>query len=71
MDKPAAKSLQALYKRFIDDLIMVWYGNEVDLGSLLSSMNTNDQSIRLTWDISTTQVHFLDLEISNTPGDNR
>lgn len=35
-----------------------------ELRALLLVMNTNDQSISLTWEISKTQVYFLDLEIS-------
>lgn len=55
-----------LYKRFIDDLLIIWSGNMESLMRLLESMNNNDRSITLTWDISRDRIHFLDLEIFKT-----
>lgn len=55
-----------LYRRFIDDLIMFRNCDIEDLRTLSSILNTNDQSINLTWEISKEKNHFLDLEISIT-----
>lgn len=53
-----------LYRRFIDDLLMFRNGDIEDLRTLLLSLNTNDQSINLTWKISKEKKNFSDLEIS-------
>lgn len=50
-----------LYKRFIDDLLIIWSGNMESLMRLLESMNNNDRSIKLTWDISRDRIHFLEI----------
>lgn len=55
-----------LYKRFTDDLLIIWKGSMESLMGLLESMNTNDRNISLTWNISRDNIHFLDLEIRNT-----
>lgn len=55
-----------LYKRFIDDLIIMWKGSKESLMTLLETMNDNDRNISLTWDINKDRIHFLDLEILNT-----
>lgn len=59
-----------LYKRLIDDLLVIWKGNMNDIKIILQSMNNNYKNISLTWDISKDNIHtkynFLDLEIYNT-----
>lgn len=55
-----------LYKRFIDDLLIICNGSMESLMRLLESMNDNDRNIELTWDISRDWIHFLDLEIFKT-----
>lgn len=55
-----------LYKRFIDDLIIVWEGEKKDVEFLLIIINQNDRNISLTWEIDEQKIHFLDLEIRNT-----
>lgn len=55
-----------LYRRFIDDLLIIWKRSEDSLEILLQTMNDDDQNINLTWVISKDMIHFLDLEIRNT-----
>lgn len=55
-----------LYKRFIDDLLIIWKGDMEALMEVLNSMNGNDRNISLTWNVSRECIHFLDLEISNS-----
>lgn len=56
-----------LYRRFFDDLLLIWKEITENLDILLQSMDNNDQNISLTWEISKDNVHFLDLGIFNTP----
>ncbi|XP_040178228.1 uncharacterized protein LOC120910536 [Rana temporaria] len=53
-----------LYKRYIDDILIVWNGTQPALEKFLSKLNQNDKNITLTWNISDTMVNFLDLDIS-------
>lgn len=48
-----------LYKRFIDDLLIIWKGSMESLMGLLEPMNNNDQNISLTWNISRDSIHFF------------
>jgi hypothetical protein len=52
-----------LYKRFIDDGFIVWEGSENELQQLLHAWNTRRPRIRITFEISRLEVHFLDLRI--------
>lgn len=52
-----------LYKRFIDDGFIVWEGSESELQQLLNAWNTRRHRIRITYEISRLEVHFLDLRI--------
>lgn len=53
-----------LYKRFIDDIFIVWNGSRESLKQFLHNLNQNDKNISLTWNISDTCVNFLDLDIT-------
>lgn len=39
-----------LYKRFIDNLIIIWNGSKVSLEKFLCDLNQNDRKIQLTED---------------------
>lgn len=51
--------LYSMYKRFIDDLLHIWWGGAEDMETLLHSMNDNDQNISLTWDVSSENCTIL------------
>ncbi|KAM5145534.1 uncharacterized protein ACMZJ9_012885 [Mantella aurantiaca] len=53
----------ALYKRYIDNIIIVWTGSSVGLESFLSQLNNNVYGIKFTSTYSETEVHFLDLVV--------
>ncbi len=49
--------------RFIDDVILIWSGSEIDLLAFHSYLNTTNIHLNLSLDFSFTQIHFLDLKI--------
>ena len=52
-----------LYKRFIDDIIVVWTGPRDLLLEFINTLvlNTKDDRIKITFDISDSSIPFLDL----------
>lgn len=65
-----------LYRRFIDDLFMIWIGSRRDLDTYLASINSLHPSIKITWTVDSRFADFLDLHIfigprTLTPGDQR
>ncbi|XP_074608094.1 uncharacterized protein LOC141860796 [Acropora palmata] len=50
-----------LYKRFIDDIFVIWDGTRETLLEFLSAMNAKDERIKLTYEISDSKIPFLDL----------
>ena len=50
-----------LYKRFIDDIFVIWDGPRENLLEFLSVINTKDERIKITFEISDSQISFLDL----------
>lgn len=57
-----------LFKRFIDDIIVIWAGDRESLKDFGFDLNTNNKNIKLTWEISDEKIQFLDLEISKEEG---
>lgn len=51
------------YCRYIDDLFLIFEGPEFQLRSIFNQMNSFIPDIRLSFDISTTSVDFLDLTV--------
>lgn len=51
------------YKRYIDDLLLIWVGSEQTLKDYMDRLNDNTHNIRLTNQWSTEQIHFLDVNI--------
>ena len=51
------------YRRYIDDLIMVWEGDLPSLQLFMDKLNSNTKNIVLTWTVSHDKINFLDLEI--------
>lgn len=52
-----------LYKRFIDDLVLIWKGDPLSFEAFRNKMNGNSKNINLSWSISTECINCLDLEI--------
>lgn len=53
-----------LYKKFIDNILIVWNRDRDSLEQFLTGLNQNDRNIILTWKIYAKQIQFLDLDIS-------
>lgn len=51
------------WKRFIDDVLCVWDGSQVQLDSFLSALNDFHDTIKFTYSCSTTEATFLDLHL--------
>ena len=50
-----------LYKRFIDDIFVIWDGPRETLLEFLSAVNTKNERIKITYEISDSKISFLDL----------
>lgn len=56
-----------LYKRFIDDLFVIWDGPRAKLSEFLSAFNNKDERIKITYEISESKISFLDLLLFKDP----
>jgi len=54
----------ALYKRFIDDLFVIWDVPREILLEFLLPFNTKDEHIKITYEISECKISFLDLMVA-------
>ena len=50
-----------LYKRFIDDIFVIWEGSRETLLEFLSAINAKDVRMKITYEISASKISFLDL----------
>ena len=50
-----------LKKRFIDDIFVIWDGPHENLLEFLNAINTKDEHIKITYEISESKISFLDL----------
>ena len=55
---------EELWKRFIDDIFLLWMGSEEELNEFFSHLNAFHRSIKFTMNSSATSVPFLDISIS-------
>ena len=59
-----------LYKRLIDDVFVIWEGPRDTLLEFLSAINTKDERIKITYEISDSKISFLDLLLFKDPANN-
>ncbi|XP_041422161.1 uncharacterized protein LOC121394669 [Xenopus laevis] len=52
-----------LWRRYIDDIVLVWRGSASSLCEYVASLNQNDLNIDLSLTYSYEKINFLDLEI--------
>uniref|UniRef100_A0A8C5LSF6 Reverse transcriptase domain-containing protein n=1 Tax=Leptobrachium leishanense TaxID=445787 RepID=A0A8C5LSF6_9ANUR len=52
-----------LWRRFIDDVIIIWRGDEISLRNFVESLNTNEYNLKFTSNINKQTIDFLDLTI--------
>lgn len=57
-----------LFKRFIDDIIVIWAGDKESLMDFGFNLNLNNKNINLSWEINDEKIQFLDLEILKEDG---
>ncbi|XP_063077568.1 uncharacterized protein LOC134467623 [Engraulis encrasicolus] len=53
-----------IFKRFIDDILLVFTGSEHDLSLFNKYINDTHPNLKFTMEYSSTKIHFLDLEIT-------
>lgn len=53
------------YKRYIDDLLIIWNGTSEEITSFTKHLNDNKWGLNFTSNHSTTKIEILDLELSN------
>ena len=58
----------SLWKRFIDDVFLLWTSTEEDLNKFVAHINGFHKTIKFTVSSSTTSMPFLDMEISLSQG---
>lgn len=58
------KSCIQWYGRYIDDLIFIFKGTELQLKEFHQYLNASNPNIQLSLDYSESSIHFLDLQIN-------
>lgn len=57
-----------LYRRFIDDLILLWDGNQENLQEFMTDIKQNNINIKLSWKSRNNNIHLFDLELIKEEG---
>ncbi|XP_078521680.1 serine dehydratase-like [Lissotriton helveticus] len=52
-----------MWRRYIDDVLMLWTGSEVELNGFFTWLNNQSQDIQFTMSMSKTSIDFLDISI--------
>jgi len=55
------------YKRYIDDILILWPHSETELNKFISSLNTFHPSIKFTTEFNNQKITFLDVNIYKGP----
>lgn len=61
---PSQRPELCLWARYIDDILLLWKGDEETLHEFMATLNNNERGIVLTYELSSVSIHFLDLEIA-------
>ena len=56
----------SFYKRYIDDILVIWPHSEADLNTFLTSMNSFHPTIKFSFQYNKNIITFLDLNIYNS-----
>ena len=57
-----------VWLRYIDDIFMVWTRGEDELKTFLNYLNDAHDTIKFTWNWSTEQINYLDVQVINNDG---
>ncbi|XP_060071249.1 uncharacterized protein LOC132551153 [Ylistrum balloti] len=64
------EKIPLVWWRYIDDIFFIWTHTREELASFCEAMNSNHPTIKFTFDISDTEVNFLDTTIYKLPDGN-
>lgn len=67
LTNPPNSLLPLLWKRYIDDIFMIWPHGQTTLEHFLQYMNNFHHSIKFQYTFSTTHINFLDTNVHLTP----
>lgn len=56
------------WRRFIDDIVFIWEGEQSDLDTFIEWLNLGDPNLRFTGQYSKDVINFLDISIKNVEG---
>ena len=56
-----------MWKRYIDDVFMIWQHGEPELKDFITHLNSRRNTIKFTEECSCSSVNFLDVTVSLTP----
>ena len=60
-------SINVCWKRFIDDIFIIWTYGEKELEKFVEYLNSKHQTIKFTQEVSKTSIDFLDITIKIDP----
>lgn len=53
-----------LYKRFIDDILIIWEGDRKDINAFMEDIGSNKYGIKFTLNTNNSNINFLDLKMA-------
>ena len=66
LERQLISGAQVKPQPYIDDIIMVWTGNEEKLSEFLNYINEAHATIKFTWAWCKKCVNYLDVQVMNT-----
>ena len=60
---PLLTNLSDFYLRFIDDICLIWNGTKTEFDNFLKKINECHPSIKFEYDMSKTEISFLDTTV--------
>ena len=61
---PLLTNLSDFYLRFIDGIFLIWNGTKIEFDNFLKKINEFHPSIKFEYEISETEINFLDTTMS-------
>ena len=56
-----------VWKRFIDDIFIIWTGSQSELTEFIKKANETHETIKFTFEVSETSLTFLDTTVYKGP----
>ncbi|XP_063819095.1 oocyte zinc finger protein XlCOF7.1-like [Pseudophryne corroboree] len=54
------------YRRYIDDLLFIWHGDDLSIDKFILHLNTNDVNLKFTHKSNRSVIDYLDLELEGS-----